>query len=329
MRKSEPIAISSIFARKDQDGNYTYSASIYQNILRYSVVLKKDTSENKRLSFTLWEITDWLTANEEGNIDKPNKQRIENKQETIRTKLQNLVQLKLIRIAGHKPMAKGTGTITTYQFTEFGDLFALTTKSFDSKTWQEFHHICDEIYNLFSTIFRIEEDSTSTTIFYSKFFERCKEKQVFEYIVMLLRDTLAHGTKNIPEVEDLFRRVFIFGFKDKELRNYLNRLFDETIDSLDFETKKLVLYSLKLDIESKMRESVKDLDGFEKERYRVRGFADTVALEGYCFMCNHFLPVGIELLDYRKWDRDPILGNLTANCPICGVSSSLQIADVL
>ena len=120
----------------------------------------------------------------------------------------------------------------------------------------------------------------------------------------------------------------MFGFKDKRLRDYFNRLFDETINDLDFKTRKLVLYNLKLDIEKKMKESVKDFEGFEKMRYQVRGFADIVALEGYCSICDHFIPVAIELLNYRKWNVDPILRAITGKCPICGIDDSLQIAHV-
>jgi hypothetical protein len=50
---------------------------------------------------------------------------------------------------------------------------------------------------------------------------------------------------------DLFRHIFWLDFKDIERRTMFNSLFNETINEIDLETKKLVLYNLKLDIERK------------------------------------------------------------------------------
>ena len=329
MRTIEPIAISSIFARRVENGDYAYSASIYQNILRYSIVIKQDKPMSDNQSFTWWEITDWLTANKKDNADKQTKERIENPQKTIRNKLKNLVQLNLLRTAGARPITKGIGTTPTYQFTEYGNLLALIIESFAYKTSQEFNRICDEIYNILCTLFPVEEDSTATVIFFSKFFKKCKEKEVFDHIVMLFRDRLTQNTRPIVEMVDLFRLVFIFGFKDDVTRDYIYRLFDETINGLDFKTMKLVLYSLKLDIENKMKESVQYRDAFEKLRFQIRGFADTVALEGHCLICGLYLPIRVEILDYRIRIRNSILGVITEKCPVCNMDNSLQIANVL
>jgi hypothetical protein len=258
LRTSEPLAISSIFARKDKGGEYTYSASLYQNILRYSLALNQNRSENNGLSFTSWEITDWLTTDNEDSTVERTKDRIENPLKTVKNKLNNLIQLRLLDIMGDRPMAKGTGATPTYEFTEYGYLLAWIIESFDSKTSQEV--ICSEIYDLLCNIFTIEDNliSTSSSIFYSKFLKKCKEKGVFENIVILFRDTLVRIDRSIVEVVDLFLHVFWLDFKDIERRTFFNNLFDETINEIDLETRKLVLYNLKLDIERKMRILVTD-----------------------------------------------------------------------
>ena len=183
----------------------------------------------------------------------------------------------------------------------------------------------------FVICFPLGEDSisTSTTIFFSKFFKKCKEKEVFDHIVMLFRDTLTQNTRPIVEMVDLFRLVFMFGFKDDVTRDYIYRLFDETIYGLDINTRKLVLYSLKLDIENKMKKSVRYRDAFEKLRYHIRGFADTVALEGKYLICDQYFPIRMGLLDYRISIRNSNLGIITVKCPICNMDNSLQIANVL
>jgi hypothetical protein len=253
LRTFEPVAISSIFARKVQNGDYTYSASLYQNILRYFLVLKQKRYENNGLSFTSWEITDWLTINNEDHTDKSIKDRIENPQKTVKNKLKNLVQLQLLNDAEGRPMARGSGTTSTYQFTEYGSLLAWIIESYNSQISQEI--ICNEIYNLLCDIFMVNDtlSSTSTVIFISKFFEKCMKREVFEYIVILFREALVKIDPQIVRLADLFQYVLRLDFKDIERRTFLNGLFDETIDELDLKTRKLVLYNLKLDIERKMK----------------------------------------------------------------------------
>ena len=328
MRTFELIAISSIFARRTVDGEYTYSASLYQKILRYSIILK-NYKQNCSQSFTWWEITNWLTANKKDSVD--NKERIENPQKTIKNKLKNLVQLKLLKLTEARPIARGAGTTPTYQFTEFGYLLALIIESFAYKTSQEFKYICDEIYNLLCTIFPGEDSaiSTSTTIFFSKFFGKCRKKEVFDQIVILFGDTLIQNTRPIVEIVDLFRRVLMFGFKDIMIRDDINILFDETINDLDFNIKRLVLYSLKLDIENKMKESVRYRDKFEKARYIVRGFEDIVAVEGHCWICDRYISTHMELLDNRASIVNPLLGTIARRCPYCHTDGSLQVGTVL
>jgi hypothetical protein len=112
-------------------------------------------------------------------------------------------------------------------------------------------------------------------------------------------------------------------------RDYFNMLFDETINDLDFNIKKLVFYSLKLDIENKMKESVRYRDAFEEARYLVRGFEDIVAVEGHCFLCNQYISTVMKLLDYRASTIDSISGAIVRKCPNCGMDSTFLIAAVL
>ena len=123
MRTAELVSIGSVFSRREE-GQYTNSASTYQRILKYCLVLKQNRqSENgDNQSFTWWEVTDWLTKDTSKSSDKSTKDRIENLQRTIKKKLQNLVDLELIRISGNRPVTRGTGTTPAYQCTKFGYL---------------------------------------------------------------------------------------------------------------------------------------------------------------------------------------------------------------
>lgn len=329
MRTSEPVAISSIFTRIAKDGSYTYSAYFYQNILRYSLVLKRSHSNNRALSFTRWEITNWLTASDKDHVNQYIKNRIGRIKKTVNIKLKNLVQLQLLEVAGNKPIAKGSGTTPSYQFTEYGYLLAWIVESFDSNASQEV--ICNEIYNQLCNISTVDDNifSTSTSIFISNFFKKCKERGAFNNIVILFRETLTMVDRSIVRMEDLVQRVLRLNFKDIERRTFFNNLFDETINELDLQTKKLVLYNLKLDIEKRMKEAVTDFKGFEKMRFRLKGFADSIALESYCIICDHYIAIELELLDYRRRTVESDLGIITVKCPLCGMDNSLQISAVL
>lgn len=327
MRTSEPVAISSIFARKTKDGRYTNSASLYQNILRYSLELKQKQSKNNSLSFTSWEITDWLTTNNSCNADEHTKYRIENPLKTVKIKLDNLIQLQLLDIAGYRPMSKRPRMTPIYQFNGYSYLIALIIQSFDSKTSLEI--VSNKIYDLLCNIFTDDPSSTSTSKFISRFLKTCKDREVFEYIVILLKETLAMADESIVEMADLFKHLYLLDFKDIKLRTIFHNLFDDTINELDLETRKLVLYNLKLDIERKMRELATDFKEFEKMRFQLRGFADMIVLEGHCTSCDHYVAIGVELLDYRKRTINSDLGIITGKCPHCGVDNSLHIAAVL
>jgi hypothetical protein len=79
-----------------------------RNSVHMLIAVKRNQhSENgNNHSFTLWEVTDWLTKNINGSSHISAKVRIENRQGTIKNKLRNLVELKLIRISGRRPMKR-------------------------------------------------------------------------------------------------------------------------------------------------------------------------------------------------------------------------------
>ena len=224
MRTVELIGIRSIFSRRE-DGQYTKSARMYQNIFRYSLYLKKNPKlENSNgKSFSWWKLADWLTSNTSKLGNTTTKNRIENPQKTIKKKLENLVKLKLIYVSENKP-----GT-TLYQYTKLGYLLAWIIESFNENNDQEL--IQNEIHVLVDDIFTIKEYSPPFNIFLSKFFKKCKERQVFGKIIVVFRRGLCEG--NLIQMADLFRYIWKLGFADAKDRIYFNNLFDETLNELD------------------------------------------------------------------------------------------------
>jgi hypothetical protein len=214
------------------------------------------------------------------------------------------------------------GTVALYKYTEYGSLLALIIETWCPTTDQKSTE--NEIFNLLSLIFPIKEDSPASTIFYSKFFRKCKDKEVFRKIVKLIGKVLSGGLP-IVSIIDLFRHVLQLDFEDRESRVYFNSLFDETINELDAKSRDLILYSLKLDIERKMEEEVQYFERFEKMRFKVRADPDKIALECFCMKCK-LVPIHISLILYRKASShaSDLQGFPTAKCPYCQTPHSLH-----
>jgi hypothetical protein len=173
LRTAESVSIGSIFSRREE-GQYTISANMYQNILKYSIFLKnnpKPENDNGK-SFSYRELADWLTG-------------IENPQRTIKKKLTALRELELIYVSESKPGVKGIGTSLTYQFTKFGYLLAWIIESFDKNYNEEL--IQNEIFTLVNDIFTIREHSSASNILFSKFVEKCEDRKEFRNIITLFR----------------------------------------------------------------------------------------------------------------------------------------------
>ena len=99
---------------------------------------------------------------------------------------------------------------------------------------------------------------------------------------------------------DLFQYIWSLDFAEVKDRIYFNNLFDETINELEPEIQKLVLYALKLNIERKMKDLSYNFERFEKMRFSIRKDYDKVALECLCGICKRLVYIKLDLLDYRK-----------------------------
>jgi hypothetical protein len=64
-------------------------------------------------------------------------------------------------------------------------------------------------------------------------------------------------------------------------------------------------------------------------RFQIRSYADTVALESHCIICDNFMTVGLDLLDYRKKIMNSDFGIINLACPVCGMNDSLYLVEVL
>jgi hypothetical protein len=252
-----------------------------------------------------WDLAKWLLNNNQEfinrykdlstrNINIPN--RIENTQRRTKHRLNDLVNLQLIKVNGYGKETKGTGTVPIYSFTDFGLLLAWLIKSINPEEQVKAEN---EIFNLIDSLLTVKEDSSSATSFYSQFFRKCKEKGAFGEIVQHIIDVL-HSKHIINSMQELFEHVADLGFKDEKIRRDFMDLWNKIFEELDQNIKALVLFQMKLDAERRFQNSKEYLTKeYEEVRFQNRNNYDSIVIEGTCDKCGTG-PVILPYLEYRK-----------------------------
>ena len=122
------------------DGNYTYNALLYQEILRGSTMHNDKYPELK--TFTVWELTGYLIdhflpfTNEFKELSKRNTRRhnrILSKLDGIEAKVDNLAKLELVEQLEPSRASIGPTITNRYQYTESGCLIAWILESVKSR----------------------------------------------------------------------------------------------------------------------------------------------------------------------------------------------------
>ncbi|MGB6531085.1 MAG: hypothetical protein WBF33_23505 [Candidatus Nitrosopolaris sp.] len=312
------VAINSIF---QQNSN----TLLDQDILRFSLVITKDRTPDQinkdSPNFTHRDIAKWLIKNNSGFItlyegkNKTDSEKIENTQRRVKDRLKELEQLGLIK-HGKTKQQKGAAEIPVFAFSQYGYVVAWIIESFSPDYRDKANN---EIYNWFEIIFRVDEYSPSVIIFYAHFFKRCKEKGQFEYIVSLFRSIL-RSTTRLTNPFDLFNEVLFRIFNYPVTTDPFHITLNETLNELDVNTKELLLYYNKLELERRMKLLAKHPQGFEDVRFRSRGNPHIVTVESYCTLCKVYFSLGLDLLDYRERTLDAKNQRshcITTSCPRC------------
>ena len=189
-------------------------------------------------------------------------------QNTIKRNLDRLVEIELLQIVGEEKIQKGTGTTPIYKHTIFGLLIAWIidyqniyyTEIRDREEDRNRRKIAaDEIYNILQGILKKGyRTAPSTYVLYSKFFEICKEQNLFGNLIQLMNEILLFQEDMIT-MENFIHRLMEFDFKKSENSKLLFRLilWNGSLNSLDEYIRNVFLHNAKLDIERKVVEELK------------------------------------------------------------------------
>jgi hypothetical protein len=321
--------IYSIFP-KDRNGNFTKKALLYQDMLKYSI------EENNPSSFRHWDLASWLMKKNQEFINKYKDlstrnitygNRVEHTQKRTKDRLNDLISLGLIEVIGTVPQKKGIGNVYLYKYTYSGQVLAWIIESFDTSKRELANQA---VYQVIDSMFKKRNEFTSSSnIFFSVFFKNCKEKGVFGNIVDRLREIL-YSDRIIMTVPELLQVAINSGYKDLDEANQFFDLYYETLDQLDPEIREFHLYDLKLDIQRRMDKLATSTKVYEKVRFEIRGDYDTVALEGFCKICNAYFTIDILILGFRamvilQTDEE----GTKMRCPGCNIEKSLIFPHLL
>ncbi len=112
--------------------------------------------------------------------------RIENTQETIKSKLNDLVSLGIITIVGSTKVRKGNATTPLYFYNGSGVLLALIIESFDPNKRDMAN---DKIYRL--TELALAQPRSAYNIFQAALYKKYNERGIFgSFVVDILREKL-------------------------------------------------------------------------------------------------------------------------------------------
>jgi hypothetical protein len=312
--------IQAIFER-DNDGNYTKDALLYRDILYYSIVTQKENAEGK-YSFKERELARWLIDyNQEFVHDykgshKRTSYRIENRLQRIKDKIADLIAMFLIERTETVKAEKIGYDIPLYGYTKSGYFLAwlIETENKNKDRKSTAINKVHDIVNLY-----LSNKDTSRSIFLSNFFQRCKEKGIF------VNDPtyFLSSSEEIPPLNNELSLLELF----LDVPNTLYwvttypAIFIETLDNLDAEIKKALLFQFKMEIEV-FYNNYYSTKRWEIMRYNNISNYSTVTVPGFCSGCNSEVPFQYDIINYlhslSTMKMPYPSGIITTTCTKCG-----------
>jgi len=178
--------LHSVLFKKGKKGYYDKATVIYRDIIfKYAPLVKKEGQPTSH-AFKDYELANWLLDNNQDFIDHytydldrhtNQSSRVKNTIRDIKAKIDDLIELGLMRRAGTVKQEKGTGIIFVYEFTQGTYLLLALLRSTGDESADE------EVYDIFQSILTDNKDP-SIFIFYSHLFKKIKERGLFSEIII-------------------------------------------------------------------------------------------------------------------------------------------------
>ena len=313
---SKVPTISLIFD-KNKDGNYTSKALLYQDIIRYSILLSK----KGKTSIKIWDLTGWLIDNnieflnsrkELSNRNKSKSNLIIDKIDTIRRKVSGLCVLELMVELGESKQTKGEGPVKLYAYAFTGFLLAwiMACNNIANRNYCE-----NQIYELWQV--KLEKVNSPMDIFTSIIFKKYKENGVFgEFVVEPIIRMLNSGS-HIETMTDVIRSIESLHTSDWGKGQLFVDLWQQTWDELEIQVRQELLHHCKSNIELEMSSQAYQPKKYEEHRFSLRNDLEVLAMEALCRNCGTYNYASVPLVPYLRRKKIPQSGPKIAICAEC------------
>ena len=292
-----PPTLHSIFEK--ERGSYTKRALFYQDILLYSRDVKESSFKDRQLTHWLLkhnlELRDYYSMAPHNHT--PPSTQADNRVETVKERVRDLINLGLMRETGTAPDERGgTRQVQLYGYAGDGLLLTCLIESFDQNKREQAYN---EAYDVLQSILSIEP-CASYEIFYSALYKEYKDKGVFgEFIMDPLRESLETYLE-IKTLTGLYSSSAFFLTKDMNKRNLYLDIWDEAFNEMTEKVQELLLFNMKIGIEEQMMYSAMVPQTYEEYRLKMIQYPTLLTIEGYCKNCNLGYPFAISVLDYHE-----------------------------
>ena len=297
----ETISLGSIFEKKDEQ-NYTDKAKLYQDILNFCI----EQDQKGIQQFKHREIASWLLENNKELLDLYSGSRahtkksvkIENTQERIKKRLDAFVRLDLLRVS-ETAQQKGVGTTNLYEITVYAILLGTLIKGIKSSDEQSKKSADNRLYRLYEQEF--SRYKTSLSQFKLKLYSKLvgAEDLFTIFVGDVMRKALLSDTPPSTMKELLLKQhMIVLDPKMKDKADQYVKLWFDSLNELDPETKSLFLFNIKTERESEIMFWSSGPQSYETMRFRYREDYNSIVVEGLCNKCFYVQPRALDIESY-------------------------------
>jgi hypothetical protein len=267
--------------------------------------IKRD-QENKKY-FKHRVVADWLLDNNQEfrnlyvgiKAKTTRSNRIENTQDRVKNRLDDLVKLELLRIS-ETVQEKGSGMTNLYEITTFAILLGVLIESilaFDEKAVKSADQ---RLYQLFNKEF--SKYRTSLSQFKLILYSKLMSEDLFTIFVgdvlraICLSDTPPSTMRELL----LGKHIMMTDTKIDEKADQYLKLWFESLMELDSETRSFFLYNIKSETENELMIRSLGPQTYEKKRFNNKENYNSVVVEGVCNSCFYVQPRTLGIEGYLK-----------------------------
>ena len=133
--------------------------------------------------------------------------RIEARIDRVKSRIEDLIDLRLIHQNGTAKATKGNATIPLYEYTELGHFVALFIRGM--KPDRNKARSDKQMYDLFNT--ELHKFPSSVEAFCSIFYKKCQDTELFGQVASVCKNILESELR-IQSIQDLFEYLIILPF---------------------------------------------------------------------------------------------------------------------